>query len=115
MIQNPASISPFDWTASGETRAQDSKPERLREVASQFESLLIAQMLSCMRQADGGGWLGSGEDQASSTMTEMAEQCVAQSIAASGGLGLAPIIVQGLSQQSSERGGSATAGISHRR
>ncbi len=100
MTDYQVKVSPFDWAAGAGDRQAGMEPKRVREAASQFESLLIAQMLSSMRQSDGGGWLGCGDDQAGATMTEMAEQCVAQSIAASGGLGLAPIVERGLTRAS---------------
>jgi flagellar protein FlgJ len=72
-------------------------PERLKQLAAEFESLLLAQLLKSMREATSSGWLGAGEDQAGVTMVEMAEQQFAQLLASQGGLGLADLIVQGLS------------------
>lgn len=116
MIEGSAGITPFDWSAVGEGLQDRPSERKLREVAGQFESLLIAQLMSSMRQADGGSWLGAGEDQAASTMTEMAEQCVAQAIASSGGLGLATLVVQGLGKAGSETSQSESSGdVSHRR
>jgi Rod binding domain-containing protein len=101
--------TPLDWGGAVPPNAGAADPEKIRETAIQFESLLIGQMLSSMRQAEGAGWLGCGEDQAGSTMTEMAEQCVAQSLAARGGFGLAPMIIQGLTQQAGRGGAEAAA------
>lgn len=115
MMDSPVSLSPFDWSAAGAGRDGHSKAQKVRETASQFESLLIAQMLSSMRQTGGGGWLGCGEDQAGATMTEMAEQCVAQAIAASGGLGLAPIVEKGLGQTNEQAREPTQQGVSRRR
>lgn len=115
MMDSPVSLSPFDWSAAGAGREGGNQAQKVREAASQFESLLISQMLSSMRQAGGGGWLGSGDDQAGATMTEMAEQCVAQAIAASGGLGLAPLVEQGLGQVNEQIGEPAQKGLSRRR
>jgi hypothetical protein len=39
-------------------------PAKIRDAAQQFEALLIGQLLETASQ--GGGWLGSGEDSASS-------------------------------------------------
>lgn len=114
-MDSPVSLSPFDWSAAGAGREGQSKVQKVRETASQFESLLIAQMLSSMRQTGGGGWLGCGEDQAGATMTEMAEQCVAQAIAASGGLGLAPIVEKGLGQTNEQAREPTQQGVSRRR
>jgi Rod binding domain-containing protein len=72
-------------------------PKKIRESAQQFESLLIAQVLKTGRES-GGGWLGTGDDEAGATCVEMAEQQVAQMLAASGGLGLSRLIEQGLTR-----------------
>lgn len=89
--------TPFDWSASPIDQTPGD-PRKLKEAAQQFEALLIGQMLASMRSSDNAGWLGEGQDSAGSTMTELAEQCVAQSIAASGGFGLATLIERGLTQ-----------------
>jgi flagellar protein FlgJ len=74
-------------------------PESLKKVAEQFEALLMAQLLKSMRETSSGGWLGTGDDKAGVTMVEMAEQQFAQVLASQGGLGLAGLIVQGLSKK----------------
>ncbi len=70
-------------------------PEKIKNAARQFESLLIAQMLKSMKSTD-GGWLGTGEDQSASSAMDYAEEIFAQSLSAKGGLGLANLVVQGL-------------------
>ncbi len=93
-----AAISPFDWQNVSRSTAEDS-PERIRETAQQFESVLLGMMLKSMREASGGsGWLGAGEDQSLLSISELAEQQVAQSLAASGGLGLARMVEDGLNR-----------------
>ena len=73
---------------------------KAREVAQEFESLLIAQLLRSFREDGGGcGWLGTGADQAGVTMAEFAEQAIARSLSAQGGLGLAALIESGLRDQ----------------
>ncbi len=91
-------ISPFDWQNVSRTTAKDS-PERIRETAQQFESVLIGMMLKSMREASGGsGWLGAGEDQSLSSISELGEQQLAQALSASGGLGLARMVEDGLNR-----------------
>lgn len=91
-------ISPFDWQNVSRSKNEDS-PERIRETAQQFESVLLGMMLKSMREASGGsGWLGSGDDQSLSSISELAEQQVAQALAASGGLGLAKMVEDGLNR-----------------
>jgi flagellar protein FlgJ len=75
-------------------------PAKIREAASQFESLLVGEMLKSMHQ-DGEGWLGTGEDQTASSAMDLADEYLAQSISKNGGLGLAAVISRQLSPSSS--------------
>ena len=61
-------------------------PARIKDAARQFESLLIGQMLKSMNNSE-GGWLGTGEDESSSSAMEYAQEIFAQSLSANGGLG----------------------------
>jgi Rod binding domain-containing protein len=74
-------------------------PVKLRDAASQFEALMLAQMLKCAQQADSEGWLGTGDDQTGGLMLEVAQEHLSQVLASQGGLGLASLIVEGLSRQ----------------
>lgn len=65
-----------------------ARPKNLQQASQQFEGMLIAQLLR-MARSEESGWLGSGEDPAAATALEFAEESLAQSIAASGGFGLA--------------------------
>jgi flagellar protein FlgJ len=75
--------------------APKDDPAKVAESAKQFEALLIGQMLKSMRDSE-GGWLGTGSDDAASSAMEYAQESFAQSLAASGGLGLASLVVKGL-------------------
>jgi Rod binding domain-containing protein len=68
---------------------------KTRDAGRQFEALLISQMLKSMRDSE-GGWLGTGEDEASSSAMEYAQEMFAQSLSANGGLGLANLVMAGL-------------------
>lgn len=71
-------------------------PARVRDAASQFEALLIGQLMKSAREST-TGWLSDGdEDKAGSTATEMAEEHFAQALARQGGLGLARLVISGL-------------------
>ena len=70
---------------------QDSH-QKIREAASQFESLLIGQVLKSMHEDGEDGWLGSGEDQTASSAMSLADEYLAQAISSHGGLGLAEMI-----------------------
>lgn len=68
---------------------------KIRDAARQFEALLIGQMLKSMRDSE-GGWLGTGDDEASSSAMEYAQEMFAQSLSSNGGLGLANLVAAGL-------------------
>ena len=73
-------------------------PERIEKAARDFEALLIGQMLKMARESE-GGITGDAdeEDETNSTMIELGEQQLAQALSASGGLGIAKIVIAGLS------------------
>jgi Rod binding domain-containing protein len=85
-------------------QAETSQSETLAGAAKQFEALMIGQLLKSAREASGGGWLGSEDDQTGSLVMEMAEQGFSQAMAAQGGLGIAKMVTANL-----ERGQSKTA------
>lgn len=74
----------------------------LSEVASEFEGILIGQLLKSAR-GESAGWMGTGEDQSLASMSDFAEQHVARLLARQGGLGLSRLIAQGLEQQQSKQ------------
>lgn len=79
------------------TPAVRDSPEKIRDAASQFESLLIGQVLKSMHEDGDQGWLGGdGDDQTASTAMSLADQYLAQAISKNGGLGLARMISQQL-------------------
>ena len=80
--------------ALGKVRPKDD-PARIVSAAKQFEALLIGQMMKSMHDAD-GGWLGTGDDESASSAMEYGQEIFAQSMAQSGGLGLANLIAKGL-------------------
>jgi Rod binding domain-containing protein len=77
--------------------AKPADPVKIRETASQFEALLISQMMKSARESSAGGWGGESDDKAGDSMMEMAEQQLSQLLAAGGGLGLAKLVIQGIS------------------
>jgi Rod binding domain-containing protein len=82
----------------GSVRPKDD-PEKVRSAAQQFESLLLAQLLKTAREGQSEGWLGSGEDNASASAMDIAEQQFAHLLAAGGGLGLTKLVVEGLGRE----------------
>jgi Rod binding domain-containing protein len=81
-------------------RSNSSGPGKLSEVAAEFESLLLTQILKSMRESSSGGWLGEEECQGNLVMVEFAEQQFARAMASQGGLGLADLVKSGLSRES---------------
>jgi Rod binding domain-containing protein len=65
--------------------------DRVRDAATQFEALVIAQLL----KGAGTSWTG-GEDATASHMLEFAQEQMASALSAAGGLGLASMVVAGL-------------------
>ena len=87
-------------------------PVKVREAAEQFEALLIGQVLRAAREAGGGGgWFGT-EEEAGQALGELAEQQLAQTMAAQGGFGLAPLIRQGLERNHAPSGTRTPAAAS---
>ncbi|HLJ17796.1 MAG TPA: hypothetical protein VKV15_25085 [Bryobacteraceae bacterium] len=71
-------------------------PEKIKQAASQFEALMIGQMLQSVREGGSGDFMGTDDDESGSSLLEMAEQQFAQAMAAHGGLGLAKMVSDGL-------------------
>ncbi len=94
MIDSLRTVTPGEIASPAGSSGPNNRGQ-LTESARQFEALLIGQIMRSMRES-AGGWLGSGEDQAGSSMAEFAEQQMAQLLSASGGFGLASLIEQGL-------------------
>jgi Rod binding domain-containing protein len=65
---------------------------KVEGAAKQFEALMIAQMLRTAREDTEDG------NSSSSTMLDVADQQFSQVLANNGGLGLATLVVKGLSQ-----------------
>lgn len=71
---------------------------KIARAASEFEALLIAQMLRSSRESRAEGSDDEDGAEADSTMMELGEQQFAQTLANNGGLGVAKIIVAGLTK-----------------
>jgi flagellar protein FlgJ len=91
----PATLDKLSSTAiASVTPVPRDDPAKIKESAKQFEALLIGQMLKSMRDSE-GGWLGTGDDESSSSAMEYAQESFAQALASRGGLGLAAVVVKG--------------------
>jgi len=89
----PAYISPVLAAVPATPAGQDS-PDKIRKAATDFEALLIAQMLKSAREA-GGGVTGDADeqDETNSTVLELGEQQLAQVLSQNGGLGIAKMVM----------------------
>lgn len=76
--------------------APGSKHAKIATAASQFEALLIGEMLKSVREASDDGWLGGGSDSSAESAFGIAESQLAQTISQHGGLGLAKTIQHAL-------------------
>jgi peptidoglycan hydrolase FlgJ len=76
------------------TLSSNASPAKIKKAAEDFEALLIGQMLKSVRESSTSGWGNS--EQAGGAALDLAEQQIAQMIAANGGLGLARLISSGL-------------------
>lgn len=97
---NPAAAKPAA-PVTGHAKSKDS-PEAVAKAASQFESLLISQLLQSARGSDGESWMGTDANEAGATLTEMSEQALSSALASKGGLGLAKLITTGLQKSVDE-------------
>jgi Rod binding domain-containing protein len=79
--------------ATPATAAEAAPKKDLKGAALQFESLLLAQILKTAREE-------KGEDSASSTARDMADEHFASALAAQGGVGIARMVTATLQRQS---------------
>lgn len=91
----------------GTDKTSDS-PEAVKKAATQFEALLVGEVLKSARASDGSGWMDTDGDDAGSILSEVSEQQLSQALAAGGGLGLAKTIAAGLSKTASKANVNAT-------
>jgi len=83
------------------TATKDS-PQKIHAAATEFESLMIGQIMKSMHEENGEGWLGTGEDQTASSAMGMADEYFAKAMASKGGLGLANMISKNLATNKHE-------------
>ena len=93
-MSQPALTAVLPQSLAAIPSAKSDTPARIQDAAQQFEALLIGQILQTISES--GGWLGSGEDSASSCATGFAQEQLATVMAKNGGFGLANLIAHGL-------------------
>jgi Rod binding domain-containing protein len=82
-------------TPAAGSGAKDS-PEKVKDAATQFEALLISQILKSVHEEQDGGWMGTGEDKTAESATGLADEYFSRALASRGGLGLAQMVTKGL-------------------
>jgi len=90
------------------SQKQDN-PEKIKDAASQFEALMIGQILKAAHEDSDEGALGGDSDPASASAMDLANDYFARAMAAKGGLGLSNLIVKGLNRQGTESNGVGTS------
>jgi Rod binding domain-containing protein len=100
MSMKPVLSAAVTLTALLPGSVKKDTPAKIQQAATDFEALLLAQMLKSAREASGGGLTGDNDEDsdANSTMIELGEQQFAQALASSGGFGIAKIVVTGLAK-----------------
>ena len=88
-------VNSVNSATAAQTAPAPQDTAKLKKSAREFEALLIGQMMKAARES-GGGWFGTGEDEASATLAGYAEEQFAQTIASQGGLGIASMLEKGL-------------------
>src|SRR5579863_1239299 len=84
-------------------------PQKIKDAAGQFESLMVGQILKSAHEEE-GGWMGAGEeDQTSASTMQMADEYFARALTAQGGLGLARMISTSLDQASASAAAQAAS------
>jgi Rod binding domain-containing protein len=75
----------------------DRKPDpKIVDAASQFEALLLGEMLKSANESGSGDWIGDSDDQSGTSLAEMAQEQFAQALAKSGGLGFTRMVTDQL-------------------
>jgi Rod binding domain-containing protein len=102
-----ASISTALGTAGIHT---PDSPQKIHDAASQFEALLIGEVLKAAQSSDGQGWLGTGDedDKSGASALEFATDYFARAMASKGGLGLSKMIEAGLTPKVASNSSLAT-------
>ena len=90
--------------AGGAVSSKNDNPAKIHDAATQFESLLIGELLKTAHEAGGSGWLGTDDDDPGQTGVGFGEEQFSRMLASSGGLGLAPMIESGLRAEAAAKG-----------
>jgi Rod binding domain-containing protein len=96
-------IPPLSGSALGIPGAHTpDSPEKIKDAASQFEALLIGQILKAAHGDSEEASFGGEADPASASAMDFANDYFARAMAAKGGLGLTNMIANGLERQAAK-------------
>ena len=82
-------------SSPGDAQAPGNR-SKIHQTATDFEGLMIGEMMKAARASSDGGWLGEDADDASSSAMDMAEEFFARGMAKAGGLGIAHMVERSL-------------------
>ena len=99
--------SALNFTGIASSHKADS-PERIKDAASQFEGLMIGEILKAAHGDSDEGAFGGEADPASASAMDFANEYFARAMAAKGGLGLSNMIAAGLLKQATSESAPAT-------
>ena len=91
------SLSLLNPVGPGTDGAAVGHSSKSADAATQFEGLMIAQLLKASHE-EGTGWLGSGDDATAGQANAIAEEFLAQALASKGGLGIARMVKSSLAK-----------------
>jgi Rod binding domain-containing protein len=102
----PVTDAALNLTSFRSSHKTDS-PEKIKDAASQFEALMIGQILKAAHGDSDEGAFGGEADPASGTAMDFANEYFARAMSSKGGLGLSKMIVDGLQKHAAPAPGDA--------
>ena len=88
----------------------DHKPDsKIADATSQFEALLLGEMLKSANESGSGDWMGDSDGESGTSLAEIAQEQFAQALAKSGGLGFARMVTDQLTPHERFHVGKADA------
>ncbi len=108
MSVSPVTGAPLDASSIRSTHQADT-PDKIKDAASQFEGLMIGEILKAAHGDSDESSFGGESDPASASAMDFANEYFARAMAAQGGLGLSKMIAAGLEKQASTPPAAAPA------
>jgi Rod binding domain-containing protein len=95
------SIVPVNPLSTAPSAGPAGKPDpKIADAASQFEALLLTEMLKSAKESGSGDCMADSDDETGTSLAEMAQEQFAQALAKSGGLGFARMVTDQLASRS---------------